>query len=101
MGVLARDEDVDVARQRLRRGDGLVRAVLQRRVVVIGDDENGHQRTPASFLSLETRSAALSTLTPPARFGGSVTLSTFSRAATSRPSEASGFTSRGFFLAFM
>ncbi len=45
--------------------------ILQRGIVVISDDENGHfQRTPASVLSLATRSAAVSTFTPGDPLGG-------------------------------
>src|SRR5436309_408676 len=83
--TLAGDQYVDVARQLLGGGDDLVGVVLQGRVVVVGDDENGHQSTPASFFSFMTRSAADSTLMPPARFGGSVTLTTFRRGAVSTP----------------
>ena len=41
-GVLAGHQDVDVPADLLGGGDGLMRRVLQRRIVVIGDDENGH-----------------------------------------------------------
>src|SRR5690606_34948379 len=84
LGVLAQDQNVDVRRQRQGGRHGLVGGVANGRAVVVGDDENGHYRTPAS-LSLETSSAASATLTPAERFGGSVTLSTFRRSAVSTP----------------
>ena len=54
-------------------------------IVVVGDDEHGHQITPASVFSLATSSAAVSTLTPATRLGGSVTFSTFRCPARSTP----------------
>jgi hypothetical protein len=84
LGALAQDQHVDVARDLQGGGDGLVSAVAQVRVVVIGDDENSHYSTPA-VLSFETRSAAVSTLMPAERLAGSVTLTTFRRGAMSTP----------------
>src|SRR6185312_14474506 len=100
LGPLAGHQHVDVGGKLQRRGHRLFGGVLQRGVVVVGDDEDGHQITPAVF-RLATRSAALSTLIPPERFGGSVTLTTLSLGAVSTPSEESSFTASSFFLAFM
>src|SRR5690606_22878380 len=82
--ALAQHQNVDVGRQRQGGRHGLVGGVANGRAVVVGDDENGHYRTPAS-LSLETSSAASATLTPAERFGGSVTFSTLRRSAVSTP----------------
>ena len=72
------------AASKLGGGDGLVGGFADGGAVVIGDDENGHYSTPA-VLSLATRSAASVTFTPAPRFGGSLTLVTFRRGATSTP----------------
>ena len=98
--ALTCDQDVHIARQRQGGGHSLVGIVLQRRVVVISNNENSHQSTPA-VLRLVTRSAAVSTLMPPPRFGGSVTLTTFRRGAMSTPSVAASVMVSSFFLAFM
>src|SRR5690606_39040888 len=82
--ALAQNQNVHVGRQGERRRHRLVGGVANGRAVVVGDDENGHYRTPAS-LSLETSSAASATLTPAERFGGSVTFSTLRRCAVSTP----------------
>ena len=82
--ALADDEDVDVARQLQGGGDGLVGGVADGIPVAIGDDENGHYRTPA-VLSLETSSAASATLMPADLVGGAVTLTTVRRGAVSTP----------------
>jgi hypothetical protein len=42
--VAARDEDVQVAADLLRRGDRVEHRSLQRRVIVVGNDEYGHGR---------------------------------------------------------
>ena len=42
LGVLAGHQHVHIAGDGEGGGDGLVGVVLQRRVVVIGDDENSH-----------------------------------------------------------
>src|SRR6201999_66314 len=54
-------------------GDGFRGRVLQGLVVVFGNDERSHQIAPIS-LSLSASSAAVFTLTPAVRFGGSTTL---------------------------
>ena len=79
LGVVAGDEDVDVATQRLGRGDGFAGRGLQRAVGVIGQQENGHYSTPASALSFCTSSATLPTLTPALRLAGSEIFSTLRR----------------------
>src|SRR5439155_1732501 len=75
--ILAGDQDVDVAPRRFRdlRGGGhrVEGGGLQRPVVVFGNNENRHQITRASSLSLATSSATEPTLTPPCRFAGSST----------------------------
>ncbi len=68
-----------------RRGQRLVGGVLDRRIVVFGNQQRGHQRTPASVLSFEISSATSLTLTPPLRPGGSVVLSTSRRGVRSTP----------------
>ena len=82
--ALADDQDVDVARQLQGGGDGLVGGVANGVAVAIGDNENGHYRTP-EVLSLETSSAASATLIPAERVGGAVTFFTVRRGAVSTP----------------
>ena len=84
-GVLAGDEHVDVAAHRLRGGDGLGGGVVEMRVVVLGENENGHQSTPASVLSLAISSSTEPTFTPALRVAGSAVLTTFRRGVTSTP----------------
>src|SRR5262249_4888240 len=101
LGVLAGDEQVDVAADLAGGGDGVERGRLDRRVVVLGQQQDRHQITFASLRSLSTSSLTLFTFTPDLRLAGSTTFSVFTRGATSTPS-ASGFScSIGFFLAFM
>ena len=59
------------------------------------------QATFASFFSFATSVATSATLIPAVRFGGSLTLSVFSRAATSTPRSIGRTVSSGFFFAFM
>ena len=82
-------------------GDGVQNDGNDCRIIVIGDDQDCHQMTPASFLSLSTSSATDSTFTPPSRFAGSVTLSVVRRGATSTPRSSGLISSMGFFFAFM
>jgi hypothetical protein len=44
LGVLAGDQNVHLAAHRLRGGERLVGRILQRLVVVLGDEERGHRR---------------------------------------------------------
>ncbi len=83
--ILAGHQHMDGAAKSGRGGHGLGRRILERRIVVFGNDERGHQITPASFLSLSRSSATDFTLTPAWRLGGSVTFSTLSRGVTSTP----------------
>ena len=79
-------------------------ARIEALVVVLRQDENGHQITPASFLSLPKSSSMPSTSHPyPAcRFGGSSNLRVDeARRATSTPSSSGVSVSIGFFFAFM
>src|SRR5512135_3568644 len=99
--LVAGDQQVDLAADLLRGSDRAEGRLLDRLVVVLGEYEDRHQITFASFLSFSTSALASATFTPPLRFAGSVTLSVFRRGATSTPS-ASGFRfSSGFFFAFM
>src|SRR5260370_6107639 len=82
-------------------GDGVQHGGLDRMVVVVGDDEYGHQITRASFFSLSTSSATEPTLTPPWRLAGSSTLSVIRRGVTSTPSSSGVIGTIGFFFAFM
>src|SRR5690606_34208159 len=96
-----RDENVDIPAERCGGRHRFCDGVGKRLVIVVGDDENGHYRTPASFFSLSTSVATSGTLTPAVRFGGSVTLRTLMRAAMSTPKSSGVWTSSGFFYAFM
>ena len=101
----ARHQDVHIAARRFRDlrcgGHRVEGRGLQCPVVVFGDDENRHQITRASSLSLSTSSATEPTLTPPCRFAGSSTFKVTSRGVTSTPSCSGVMISIGFFLAFM
>ena len=78
LGALAAtgDQHVNLGTQLGGRGQRLVGGVLEGLVVVFGNQQRGHQRTPASVLSFEISSATSLTLTPPLRPGGSMVLST-------------------------
>ena len=94
------DQHVHVAAQRLGGAHGLGDGGAERLVVVVGEKKDRHDSAPTSF-SLAMSSAALATLTPALRPGGSTVLSTLSRGATSTPKSAGFLTSSGFFFAFM
>ena len=99
---LPRDEHVHVAAHLRGGGDGVGGAGLQLRVVVLGNDEGGHLRSPSlRILSFATSSATSFTMTPPLRLGGSTTFRVFRRGATSTPRSAGLSVSSGFFFAFM
>ena len=100
LGPLTDDQDVDVPGQLGGGGHDLGGGFTHGGSVVIGDDENGHYSTPLDF-SLATSSPASETFSPAERFGGSATLSTFSRGATSTPRSATALVAISFFLAFM
>src|SRR5437660_8534134 len=100
-GVVASDEDVNLAADLLRGGDGVERALANRLVVVLREDQDGHQITFASLRSLSTSAFASATLTPALRLAGSTTFSVVSRGATSTPNASGLSTSRVFFFAFM
>ncbi len=55
---------MDIATDGLGRGDGVQGSAEEVGVVVVGNDENGHQITFASFLSFSTSSATDLTLMP-------------------------------------
>src|SRR5262249_60584594 len=96
-GVVTRDERVDVAADLLRRAHDVRGGGLERAVVVLGDDQRGHEITLASLRSFATSSFASATLPPPLRFGGSATLSVTSRCDTPTPVAAGFTTSSGCF----
>src|SRR5665647_3952072 len=87
-----------------KRGGGgqrLVGGILQQGVVVFGNQQRGHQITPASFLSFETSSATSLTLTPALRPPGSVVLMISRCGVRSTPYSSAVLSAIGFFLAFM
>src|SRR5262249_16675040 len=100
-GIVARDEDMDLAADLLRGGDGIARGGLQRPVVVLGDDEDGHQITFASLRSFSTSSFASATLTPALPLGGSTAFKVVNLGETSTPSVLGLSVSSVFFFAFM
>ena len=83
--AFAGDQHMHVAAERLGSGQRLVGRILERLVVVLGEQERGHDSTPTSFLSLSTSSPTVFTFTPALRPGGSVVLITSNRGATSTP----------------
>ena len=96
------DQHMKFAAQLTGRRDRRQGRGLQRRVVMFGENKNGHaQITFASFFSLSTSSSTVFSITPARRFGGSAVFSTLKRGAISTPSEAASTTSSGFFFAFM
>jgi hypothetical protein len=74
-GIVAGDQHMNVAAHLGSGGQRLVGCILQRGIVVFGDEEDRHQSAPAS-LSLATSSAGVFTLMPARRFGGSSVFST-------------------------
>src|SRR5215468_7523790 len=82
--VLTGDQNVHFATDLFRGGQRFVGRVLERGVVVLGEQECGHQIAPAS-LSFSTNSATPLTLTPALRTGGSAVLTTSSRGLMSTP----------------
>ncbi len=99
--LMSRHQDVDVAADFLRGGHRVEERRFDGGVVVFGNDQDSHQMTFASFLSFSTSSCTLFTSLPALRFGGSWTLSVFSRGATSTPRASGVSVSSGFFFAFM
>ena len=81
----AGDENMDRRAESGGGGQSLGGGVVEVAVVDFGEKKSRHQSTPASFLSLPTRSATDPTFTPALRLEGSVVFSTFSRGATSTP----------------
>ena len=99
--LMSGDQDMDVTADLVCGADRIEDRRPDRAVVVFGDDQDGHQMTFASFLSLSTSSATVLTCLPAPRFGGSMTFSNFSRGETSTPRASGVSTSSGFFFAFM
>ena len=85
LAVGAGHQHVHVLAERLGGGHGLGGGGAERLVVVVGDEKDGHDSAPAS-LSLAISSAALATLTPALRPGGSTVFSTLRRGASRRRS---------------
>src|SRR5262249_52409610 len=83
--TLAGHQHAHVAAERLRGGQRLVGRILERLVVVLGDEKRGHPISPISFLSLSPSPPPVFTLTPAVRPAGSVVLSASSRGAMSIP----------------
>ena len=85
LAAMTGDENVDVAAQRLRGGEGFRGRRRERGVRVFGEQQDGHQSTPASDLSFETSSATDPTLTPAERVAGSAVFTTSRRGEMSTP----------------
>ena len=100
LAIGAGHQHVHVLAQGLGGAHGLGDDAAQRLVVVVGEEQNRHDSAPTS-LSLAMSSAALATLTPALRPGGSTVFSTLRRGLTSMPKSAGFLTSSGFFFAFM
>ncbi len=98
---LAGDKDMDRFVQGLGRAHGLGGRLVQGAVQNLGKEQDRHQITPASSLSLATSSAAEATLAPALRTGGAAVFKILRRGAISTPSSAGVFSSITFFLAFM
>jgi len=81
----AGDKNVNVAAEIRGGRHRLRRRVIEYCVVVFSQQQNRHQRTPASFFSFDTSSPTLSTTIPAWRTGGSVVFNTCSRGVTSTP----------------
>ncbi len=84
LAVMTGDQNVHLGAERLGRGQRLGGRVLERVIVVLGEQKRRHQTAPAS-LSFSTSSATLLTLTPALRTGGSAVLITSSRGLMSTP----------------
>ena len=95
------DEDIDIGAELACCGQRLGGRRRKRLVVVLCQQQDGHQRTPASFFNLSTSAATVSTLMPASRVFGSAIATTLSRGEMSTPSASGVVSSIGFFLAFM
>src|SRR5215470_8254012 len=93
-----------------RGGDRIQCAHLERRIVVLGNNQGGHVSSSpesrhgiafASFLSFATSSSTLFTTTPALRLDGSSTFKVLSRGDRSTPKSCGLTTSSVFFFAFM
>src|SRR6476619_4885894 len=93
---------MDRAAQRFRSGQGLCCSAVQRVIIVLRNQKNGHYcNTPASARSLSTSSLAVFTLMPAFLVGGSAVFITLILGVMSTPSAAASRSSKGFFFAFM
>ena len=81
--AFAGDQHMHVAAERLGGGQRLVGRILERLVVVLGNQKNSHPSTPASF-SLPTSSATEPTLAPALRPPGSTVFTTSAAASRRR-----------------
>ncbi len=95
-----RDQDVDRVPERLRAAQCPGRRLEQCPAIVLGKEKRRHI-TLASFRSNPTNSVTEATLTPAAREGGSLAVTTVSRGVSSTPSSAGVVSAMGFFLAIM
>src|SRR4051794_35740340 len=85
-GIVFGHQHMHIAAQFRSCGQSLMRSVLDRGVIVLGNEKNRHdQITPASSLSLATSSATDFTLTPAWRLGGSEVLIALRRGVGSTP----------------
>ena len=101
LGVLSGHQQMNLTADLAGGGDGVERGRLDRRVVVLGQQQDRHQITFASLRSLSTSSLTLFTFTPDLRLAGSTTFRVLTRGATSTPSASGVSASIGFFFAFM
>ena len=84
-GIVAGDQHIDIAAERLGGGDGLRGDVVEGGVAVFSEDENGHDQMAPTDLSFAIRASTSATFSPASRFFGSVTLTTDRRGAMSTP----------------
>ncbi len=99
--LLSRDKDMDRAAERCGCGERLCRRLIEAIVLDLGEQQDRHQMTLASCLSLLTSSAAEASLIPALRTGGSKVFKIVRRGAMSRPNSAASFSSITFFFAFI
>src|SRR3954470_5045888 len=97
----AGDQDMHRCAQRLCGGQRLAGCIVQGMIVMLGQQQRCHDSTPASFLSLPTRSSTEVTLRPAWRLGGSTILMTLRRGSILMPSSSTVISLRGFFFAFI
>src|SRR6185295_2233794 len=99
--LMAGDQHVDVAAELVRGGDGIERRLLELRVVVLRENQDGHHSTFASLRSFSISALASATLTPALRLEGSTTFTVVNLGETSTPRASGLSASSVFFFAFM